>query len=252
MNTDLKKTIYYYIDESGNLDNKCSKDDRFFIMGCCITDNPEEIRSELENLRTSILESPYFAPNISKFKKEGFHATTNHFDIRTKYYEILYRFNYRYYCVIIDKAYDKYKDLISKGEDAYYHILYNLLLKRIEDHRCDNNIIILENYSSRSIEMHQRNCEAVLSAIEKEVSACHQEISIHFDVEVHTKEDIILSLVDYATYPINQMLLEKTPQKMEENVALIQPKIGLIHNLFARKFYSRTKKVNFAEIKSGK
>lgn len=248
-----KKDIYYYIDESGTLDSKCTKNDRFFIMGCCITYNPEEIRLELNNLRLSILENPYFAPNISKFKAEGFHATANHFDVRAKYYEILYRLNYRYYCIIIDKADDKYKDLISKGDNAYYHILYHLLIKRIIGHCNDNNIVILENYGSTSINLHQKSCEAVLKEIEKEASAVHPQISnISFCVSVHTKDDIVLSLVDYATYPINQMLLEKVPPKMEENISLLQPKIGLIHNLFAKKFYSRTKKVNFVEIKSGK
>ena len=53
---------YIYIDEAGDLDNQS----KVFLMGCIITDTPEDLLREISLLKTSIFNSGY----LNRFRKE--------------------------------------------------------------------------------------------------------------------------------------------------------------------------------------
>lgn len=142
------RTMNYYIDESGTLDDYLDENNRYFIMSCCITDSPMDLENKLKDLKDEIEDDPYMLPYMKVFKKDGFHATTNHPDIRTKCYRLFPMLNYRIYSVIIDKKSSVFKEIKSRG-NAYYEILYSLLYKRLLSNVEENNILIFEEYNDK-------------------------------------------------------------------------------------------------------
>ena len=78
--------IYFYIDESGLLRGE---KERFFLISCIATDTPKHIESTLNQLQQNICSNPYYLPIRDKFRNQGFHAVSNHPDIRTEVYKII-------------------------------------------------------------------------------------------------------------------------------------------------------------------
>lgn len=241
-------TIYYYIDETGTLDPSKSEKDRFFVLSCNVTDTPEDIRSSLTDLKNEIENNPYFASQLEKFQKKGFHASANHFDIRAKYYSKLHSLNFRTYSVIVDKWCSKFNDLVSRDR-AYYEILFVLLYKRILSNRQFYNIIILEEYGKKP-QNHLKKAKLIVEDIIQQIKEKY-DINPVVDVVVHDKSDINLSMVDYMNYVLFHMLSPKPYNRMKENFSLIEPKIGLVHSFFEKKFFSERNRINFDDIKSG-
>ena len=103
--------IYFYIDESGLLR---SDKERFFIISCVATDTPDQIEATLYQLRQDICDHPYYFPYREKFISHGFHAVSNHPDIRTEMYKIIPYMNMRVYTIVLDKFSDFYKDASSR------------------------------------------------------------------------------------------------------------------------------------------
>ena len=241
-------TIYYYIDETGTLDPSKSEKDRFFVLSCCVTDTPEDIRSRLNDLKIQIENDPYHAFQLEKFQKKGFHASANHFDIRAKYYSTLHSLNFRTYSVIVDKCCSKFNDLVSRRR-AYYEILFVLLYKRILSNRQFHNFIILEEYGKKP-HNHLKNATLIVEDIIQQIKGKY-DINPVVEIEVHDKSDINLSMVDYMNYVLFQMLSPKPCDRMKGNFSLIEPKIGLVHSIFEKKFFSEINRINFDVIKSG-
>lgn len=243
--------LYYYIDEAGTLNPCLNEKDRYFIISCFTTDTPDLLRTSLNILYQEILNDPYSGYDLEKFEKQGFHATENHFDIRTAYYRLLLTLNVRIYSVVIDKKSAAYADLISKHIDlsgVYYELMYVLLEKRIIDNRYNKNFLVFEEYGSKP-STHLAGIEKVLSAITHIINRDFMIPEVAISIEVHTKDDILLSIIDYANYIIFQMLQPKTDDRMIKNFNLISPKIGLLHSIHNQGFYSQKKRINFEEIK---
>ena len=70
MKTAIKKTNYFYIDESGGISN----DSKLFIHGCIRTDSPNSISDALLKLKQEILDNVYYENLVDQIKKQGFHA----------------------------------------------------------------------------------------------------------------------------------------------------------------------------------
>lgn len=244
-------SVFYYIDESGTLKaNECEKE-RFFILGCCITDTPEDIRKSLNELKLEIEDDAYFCSEINKFKQDGFHATTNHPDIRAKYYGRLNSLNFRAFSIIIDKCSTQFNELSGKHR-AYYEILHMLLYKRILSNREYRNVIVLEEYGSK-LNVHLENIQKTIESIKEKILKLY-DIDVIVEVYVHNKSDIVLSVVDYMNFVLYQMLLptiKHQQPRMPENFSLIEPKIGLLHSFFQNKFFTERNRINFEHIKSG-
>ncbi len=239
------KPVYFYIDESGKL----AKDEgRFFIICCYITDNPERLKREMDSLYNEICNEGYY--DINKFKRQGFHACQNHPDIRSVVYRKLYTLDFRQYMLIVDKESTAYNNLKGQiGESALYGFFISTLLRdRLLSERNNYINLIFEEYSSYSIENHKYNMSNIITNL----SRIHR-LDLQYSVEVHSKSDILLSIVDYCSYIMFQMLHEtKDYNNMNDrwvrNFKLIEPKLAYIE-VFGRNLrYSSTNNINFTEI----
>lgn len=242
-----KKNVYFYIDESGKLDAP-TKEDRFFIISCCITDIPERIRLCLERLREGIENDPYLFNERTKFKKEGFHACENHPDIRTKVYSLLYTQSVRIYSLVLDKKSEMYKDRIDKhgGKGLYYELLYALLKDRLSRNKESRNILTFEEYGGKQ-NAHKAHIEKTIGEI-----VINEGLSgLSYEVEVHDKSDLLLSVVDYVNYILFEILHKEKDKanRMYENFKLVEPKIALLHHIDKKRYYAEKKRINFNEIK---
>ena len=78
----MKKTNYFYIDETGHINN----DSSIFVYGCNKTDTPTLIEDTLVSLKEKLADDPLLYEFGERVKKENFHATGDPFDIRTIMY----------------------------------------------------------------------------------------------------------------------------------------------------------------------
>lgn len=237
------KDIYFYIDESGSLSGL---NERFFLMTCMITEDPTQIKGVLEDLRNYICNAPYYVSYKDKFLQTGFHATENHPDIRAEVYKRLDAMNMRLYSIILDKSSDTYKDIRSRliTDDAIYlFLIKNLLSKRLVSERNNRLHIMLEEYGSK-IMNHKNSMESIVKEI-----ACYYRLNLIYELEVCSKDNIVLSVVDYVNYVLYQILNgTKNNTRMIDNFKLIQPKVALLHDLHNKQYYGRNKHISFEEI----
>ena len=108
--TEIKKVNYFYIDESGSINN----DSSVFIHGCIKTDSPNTISEALKKLKEDLEDSLYYNEFSKRIKTEGFHATENNIDMRADVYKLLPLLDYRSYFVILNKETDYFKELKKK------------------------------------------------------------------------------------------------------------------------------------------
>lgn len=235
--------IYLYIDESGLLR---SDKERFFIISCVATDTPDQIEATLYQLRQDICDHPYYFPYREKFISHGFHAVSNHPDIRTEMYKIIPYMNMRVYTIVIDKLSDFYKDVSSRYNfdiDFYAFLIKQLLRDRVKSEK-DNHIhFIFEEYGG-TIAHHKNRMEDVIGTLISEVGD-----GVEYVVEVCSKDNIILSVVDYVNYILYQLLNQPGKgTRMMNNFKLVEPKIASLHLLHTKAYYGRRKNINFEEI----
>lgn len=245
------KTYHYYIDEAGGIENNSD----YFILGCYKTDTPDSIRESINQLKLEITNSPYFAFERLKFVKEGFHACKNHFDIKARFYNLISTLNIRAYVLIINKHSEFFKKMISdnKKSEIIYHMLIEKLLKdRLIKHRFDHNILIFEQYGSKP-EKWKKNIEGIIEKITISIKDSFQT-NLSYEVSVHTKDDVNISIIDYINYLFiqfyeNKKVEERILQKdrMLQNFKIIEPKIGLIYKMDKDEFYSNKNRININE-----
>lgn len=244
----MKKEIYYYIDESGSIKG----DTEFFILGCTITDTPETNRKKINSLKNEIIEDIYFAEQIKDFKKCGFHACDNHFDIRAKYYSILPVLNYRSYILIIRKKTNYFNELIKKGLtdiDIYDNCINKLLFSRLQKNRKMKNILIFEQFGSKNEKRKQeinRIIESIALSIEYDSGK-----KPDYEIRIEGKEEELLSITDYVNYIFNQALeKEEIPPRMKQNYSLIKPNIGLVYLMHSDIFYHKNNELDIEKLKT--
>lgn len=239
------KNTYYYIDEAGGIDNNS----KFFILGCYKTDTPEDISSALIDLKTDILNEPYFAYERKKFLKQGFHACDNHLDIKSRFYNLVSTLNIRFYILLLKKDsvfFQQMKESKLTSNDIYNVCISKLLSDRLTKTRYDNNIIVFEQYGSKPINW-LKNVEEVMKQTATKIDDSF-ETKISYKVEVHDKSDINLSLIDYINYLFVQFFEKDTVlNRMSENFSILEPKIGLIYKMDKDLFYTKNKRLNINE-----
>lgn len=235
--------IYFYIDESGLLrDEK----ERFFLIGCVATDAPKQIEDTLNQLRQNICNNPYYLTIRDKFRRQGFHAVSNHPDIRTEVYKMIPYMNMRVYTIVLDKFSDFYKDVSSKYKtdiELYAFLIKQLLRDRVKSEKENHIHFIFEEYGG-TIACHKNRMEDVIGTLTSEVGD-----SLEYTVEVCSKDNIILSVVDCVNYILYQLLNHPgTGTRMVDNFKLVEPKIASLHLLHTKTYYGRRKNINFEEI----
>jgi hypothetical protein len=232
-----EKTTYYYIDESGHINNNSN----FFIHGCLKTDTPSDSEKVLLSLKEEIHDSLVYESFHEDFKKKGFHAVDNHPDIRSLLYKVLFKMNFRCYFVVIDKRDPSFQILQSKkGMDEIFLLsIRKLLTDRIKKNKEDKNIFYFEE-----IEIKERSLKSVLDEFFKTV-----DTSIKCEYYIVGKETENLALIDYANYSISSILKDitkanrsdilKKNARMVDYFKLLLPKTGCVYLLNEDIYLSR-------------
>ncbi|KOS05423.1 hypothetical protein AM493_04805 [Flavobacterium akiainvivens] len=231
----FKKTNYFYIDESGHINNNSN----VFIQCCIKTDTPDLMEEALVDLQEELLGLAYFEEFVDKIKKQGFHAVENHPDIRARFYTVLPFLNYRAYFTVVDKNSDYFKKLKNYKEDheIFEFFLIKLLKDRLLKNKFDKNIFIFEE-----IEIEKKSLSKILDSI---FSSLSEEYDCAYSIE--SKKTINLGTTDYLNYIIYNILedLNKTNLRMEQNFNLIKHKVGVVHFLHNNVYLSRKKSLDY-------
>lgn len=231
---DEKKTNYFYIDESGNINNNSD----IFIHGCIKTDSPQTITDALVKLKTDIQSSLYYDDIKKTILKQGFHATENNMDIRAEVYKILPLLDYRAYFVITNKntVFFREKMKTMDESDFFAYSLKKLLKDRIEAHRYEKNIFIFE-----TIELKRKSLSKILTDF---FSNYDGKIDCEFCIV--GKEEENLAIVDYLNFLFYHIFSDVKPfPRMKLNFNLVAPKIALVNYSHKNLFFSRQKKEEF-------
>ncbi len=232
----------YYIDEAGSIDSNSD----FFVLGCYKTDTPEDLRSGIERLRQEILEDAYFAFQRERFVRDGFHACDNHFDIRARFYAHIATINIRAYVLLVKKESTYFKSLLSDeltSKDIYNLCIKKLLTDRLTKTRYDHNILIFEQYGNKPNNW-KKNLQSVIEEIKTEIKNLHQ-VNLSYEIEVHDKSDINLSVIDYINFLFVQFYEHrKNEPRMVENFKIIEPKIGVVLKMDQGRFYDKNKRLD--------
>jgi len=232
--TEIKKVNYFYIDESGSINN----DSSVFIHGCIKTDSPNTISEALKKLKEDLEDSLYYNEFSKRIKTEGFHATENNIDMRADVYKLLPLLDYRSYFVILNKETDYFKELKKKSEEheIFYLTLKRLLHDRIVRNKDAKNIFIFE-----TIQISQKSLNSILIDFFSEYDGS-------YDCEYYIvgKEEENMGVIDYLNFIFNKVLEDVKPMKrMFQNFDLVAPKIGVICIVNKNVYLSRKKKTKY-------
>ncbi|MCL9806935.1 hypothetical protein NAT51_15470 [Flavobacterium amniphilum] len=229
----MKKTNYFYIDETGSISNNAP----FFIHGCIKTDSPNVITDSLIKLKNDLTSSLYYENFKDSILKKGFHATANNMDIRTEFYKLLPLLDYRAYFVITKKDSPFFKQIMKQGDesDFFEFSLSKLLHDRIISNRDAKNIFYFE-----TIQLTKRNLNTVLQSFFSK----YPDYDIEFNIV--GKEEENLAVVDYLNFIFDHIF---TPDKlfptMEGNFDRVAGKIAIIKILHTNTYLSRKKPLDF-------
>lgn len=229
-----KRINYFYIDESGNINN----DSKIFILGCIKTDSPTTINDALVKLKSELASEIYYQNFKKQILEKGFHATENTMDMRAELYKLLPLMNYRAYFVITKKDSDYFKNSMkAKDESEFYaYNLKKLLEDRISSHRGDKNIFYFE-----TIQLQKKSLSRVLDDF---FAAYSDEYDNEYFIVGKDEEN--LAIIDYLNFIFNYLLTNPKPiERMELNLGLVSPKIGTVHLLHKNIFLARQKEEEF-------
>jgi len=226
-----KKTNYFYIDESGSINNNS----KIFIHGCIKTDSPHTITAALSKLKQKLLDNLYYDEFVDRIKKEGFHATENNIDMKADFYKLLPLLDYRSYFVIINKETEYFKNLMKdkKEHEIFALTLKKLLIDRIEKNKEDKNIFIFE-----TIQIGVKSLNTILTEL---FSSLNNSYDCEFQIVGKSEEN--MGVIDYLNFIFNHILtVEKPMERMFQNFNLVSPKIAVIYILNNDVYLSRKKK----------
>ncbi len=228
-----KKVNYFYIDESGNINN----DSSIFIHGCILTDSPLTISETLKGLKNKMASDLYYEEFRKHILTKGFHATENNMDMRAELYKLLPLLNYRAYFVITKKDSAFFNDKIQNLDESefFLHSLKKLLHDRIISHKSEKNIFYFEN-----IQLRKKSLKQILEILFSQYD--------HYDIEYYIvgKEEENLAIVDYLNFIFFQLLtLKDGIPRMKKNFQLVSQKIGVVNYLHNNIFLSRKKNENY-------
>lgn len=230
----MKKTSYFYIDESGNISNNAT----FFIHGCIKTDSPQVITDTLKNLKTKLASDLYYEEIRESILTKGFHATANTKDLQAELYKILPLINYRAYFSITKKDSTFFKNKINGGDesDFFEFSLGTLLHDRIVANADEKKVFFFE-----TIQLTKRKLGRVLESF-------FSKYKSKYDVEykIVGKEEENLAITDYLNFIFDNMLTpEKLTPTMKGNFNRVAPKIAIVKLLHNNIYLSRNKSADF-------
>lgn len=233
----MLKETYYYIDESGGIDN----DSHIFIHGCIKTDTPRLLSHSIDRLIEDEIDIAYFKNEINRIREKGFHATEDHPDVRAEMYKLLPYLNCRINFTLINKKTQYFSDLQSEktSGEIFKLSLERLLNSTLSKKQTSRNVYIFE-----SIDLTGKPLNKLLSEFFNPISGRY---NIEYRIAKKGEEEN-LAIVDYFSYVLNHILNDKKSpfkNRMDENFDLFREKIASIYLFHKDQYFSRKQKQQY-------
>jgi len=236
-----QKTVYFFVDESGdpNFYGKggdiivgqpgCS---RVLLLGFVRVEQPEPIRERLAELQYQIAHDPYFKdiPSISKTLK-AFHAKDDCPEIRMMVYKTLAGHNFAAQVVVARKVERMFRSRYKGNRDKFYEDLVGRLFQN-ETHKAESNNIV---FSKRGNKIQQHTMRAAIEAgVERFRQKWGTDVSTQLNIEtLRSSQDFMLQVVDYANWAV-QRAFERGEMRYFN---FLSDKFELVLDVFDKKNY---------------
>ncbi len=237
----MRKTNYFYIDESGHINN----DSPIFLYGCIKTDTPRLIENALDNLKDELEEDVVLREFGKKVREKNFHATGDPMDVRTAVFRLLPYMNFRLYATVLFKSTKEYTNLHYYNLKAEYedYLIVESMLKRIILPRVTSNKDDLNKFYFETLKVQGKSLDRILNGI---FSSLPDEY--HWEYVIVNKDDPNMPVVDYLNFILNKLLTNdintnSAPDWVVRAFEAVEDKIALIHFQNDDSFYSRHSKV---------
>jgi len=224
----VQKTNYFYIDETGHINN----DSVVFVYGCIKTDTPNILSETLSNLKEELADDPILSEFGERVKQNNFHATADPFDIRTQMFRLMPHLNFRAYFTVLIKEGVYFDSLKSKFED--YQIIEEMLrkvvIRRLKD-KGESYVFFFEE-----LEVEKKSLKRIIESIFKNYTN-----NYNLEFIIVGKENETMPVVDYLSFVLNKIL---TADKQIDDWVIrafeaMKDKIALIHFQNDDSYFSR-------------
>jgi hypothetical protein len=241
--------MHYFIDEAGDLEVK-KKGSRYFLIGCITISDTTRALREINALNEEIFNSATLSRHWKNFRKQGFHATSNHPDIYSRFINLLNKLPFRAYYILVKKKNPEFRSLVNRLGPAYLYdeLIRSLLYDRIiKDSDCHITISFEQNLSSpthnnlgtRSLELRRLIRQVIAQALVKKPSMRRPVTRVYLQDK---KSESRLALADYMNHILLSYLsVEKRTPNHVHNYLLLEKKIGIIHEYLSRTFFQPRK-----------
>jgi hypothetical protein len=237
-----KKTTYFFVDESGdpNFYGKggdiivgkpgCS---RILLIGFIYVDNPDPIRTCLEELRARIRQDSYLKdiPSVAK-TIACFHAKDDCPEVRMMVYKALANQDFAAQIIVARKIERKFRSKYQGNKDRFYEDLVSKLFQN-QMHKSERNIIVFSRRGSKTRQ------HAMRAAVERGARWFKEKwgVDIHTGLSIKTLksgQDNMLQAVDYANWAV-QRAFERREMRY---FSYLRDKYELIWDVFDRANYT--------------
>jgi hypothetical protein len=229
--------VFMFVDETGT-----DQDSTILAVACVITNNPDYLRDEFEELRKNILRDPILknVPSVQKsLSKHGFHYCEDHPEVKPKVIELIRQLPFQAYICYQQKesSFDP-----SQGYDWYDRLLGRLMFERLRANKDAVIQIYFEQHDNR-IEHRRKEIEDI---VEHRVSEIRLRDRVKFAVPPQVcsagKEENCLVVADYVAAIFKDHVANGTgkPHSWQaRNFERIRSKVRLIHNYTTDEFFDR-------------
>lgn len=239
----MTKTNYYYVDETGHINN----DSTLFVYGCIKSDTPNLLEEALKKLKDTLADDVLLSEYGERVKKNNFHATADHISVMTEMFRLLPHLNFRAYFTVLLKEGTYYENLKATKED---NEIIELMLHKSVIPRIKKNKKEYYKFFFEELEVEKRSLDKILNS----VFSSQKKLNF-INYEIVSKENPNMPITDYVSFILNKIL---SSEGNIENWAksafdVIKDKIALIHfqndDSFLSRFANEENTINFKNLR---
>lgn len=248
--------LHIYIDESGDLETiETEGASKYFLIGCVITHEDEALRGQLFEIESLTKKSLFLSRHRDQLSSDGFHATSNHFDLYNHMVSHLYTLPFRSHFILIDKSSLRHQAILAKfssKKEVYDFYMNSLLRDRLLKYKNVKIHFVLEQNLSnptplRLLKRQADVTEKIDKLIDDLIKKAWLKEKVNFSVSLGDKEDFWLHLVDYMCCIVHRNYFGKggkTVTGLEvENFETVSHKIGSIYLYSENKYFQPRKDI---------
>lgn len=239
---------YFFVDESGDPyfydrygrsvleTGGCSN---ILILGFIRTDNPVEIRRQLQSLRTEISNDEYLAkiPSMKETLKT-FHAKDDCPEVREKVFKLIKTLDFKCQMILARKIENIFVKSHKKNPNSFYDYLITLLFQN-QLHEVKTNTIFFATKSNKARRI------PLEKAINESIKAFEARCKIKVDTQIQIQPQTpfgepCIQVIDYMNWALYRAYTKEESRYLE----FVQDKISLITDIYdfakyPKNYYSR-------------